>query len=126
MRATACTLAPRGSPLRLEHVDESFRQHPHGGKFIAGGSARDSERDDPAERTARSLSEGGTSIGLQNLQESAFAAFAASARQLSPRLPSRSSRFGVSKRERRLVDQNSASWNPLIGWLRNTEALSAA
>ena len=26
----------------------------------------------------------------------------------------------------RMVDQNSASWNPLIGWLRSVEALRSA
>jgi hypothetical protein len=38
-------------------------------------------------------------------------------------LPSRSSRFGVSSRERRMVDQNSASWNPLISWLWQIDRL---
>jgi hypothetical protein len=28
--------------------------------------------------------------------------------------------------ERRLVDQNNASWNPLTSWLRNIEALRIA
>jgi hypothetical protein len=34
--------------------------------------------------------------------------------------------LGVSSRERRLVDQNSASWNPMISWLRSVEALRKA
>ena len=28
--------------------------------------------------------------------------------------------------ERRLVDQNSASWNPLISWLRRIDEISRA
>jgi hypothetical protein len=28
--------------------------------------------------------------------------------------------------ERRLVDQNSASWNPLVSWLRQVQTLMAA
>jgi hypothetical protein len=32
----------------------------------------------------------------------------------------------VDKRERRLVDQNSASWNRLASWLHRVEALRAA
>ena len=38
-------------------------------------------------------------------------------------LPSRSSRVGVSSRERRMVDLNSGSWNRLVGWLRNIDAV---
>jgi hypothetical protein len=32
--------------------------------------------------------------------------------------------FGINRLE--MVDQNSASWNPLIGWLRSVEALRSA
>jgi hypothetical protein len=35
--------------------------------------------------------------------------------------PSRSSRFGVSSRERRLVAQIFTSWNPLTSWLGQVE-----
>jgi len=54
---------------------------------------------------------------------------AASARHPSPAggwlgLPSRSSRFGASSRERRMVDQNSASWNRAVLWMRQLESLS--
>ena len=49
-----------------------------------------------------------------------------SARHPSRGLPSRSSRCAVSSRERRMVDQNSASWNRLTSWLRRVEALRAA
>jgi hypothetical protein len=44
--------------------------------------------------------------------------FGATARHPFAWLASRSSRFGVSSRERRMVDQNSASWNQLSSWLR--------
>lgn len=37
-----------------------------------------------------------------------------------------SSRFGVSSRERRMVDQIFASWNLLIRWLRRIEGLIKA
>jgi hypothetical protein len=48
---------------------------------------------------------------------------AATARQPSHGSPSRSSRFGVSPRERRLVDQNSASWNQVAVLLSRIDAL---
>ena len=41
-------------------------------------------------------------------------------------LPSRSSRFGVSSRERRMVDLTFASWNQIDDLLRRLEALRSA
>ena len=32
--------------------------------------------------------------------------------------------YGVSSRERRLVDRNSASWNRVVLWMRQLETLS--
>jgi len=39
---------------------------------------------------------------------------------------SRSSRYGAVSRERRLVDQNIASWNQLLPWLRRLDFLRGA
>jgi hypothetical protein len=52
--------------------------------------------------------------------------FAASARHPSHGSPSRSSRFGVRSRERRMVDLIFSSSNRLIGWLRSVDALKSA
>jgi hypothetical protein len=37
--------------------------------------------------------------------------------------PSRSSRFGVSRRERRMLDQTISSWNQVTSWLAQIESL---
>ena len=37
--------------------------------------------------------------------------------------PSRSPRFGISSRERRMVDLNSVSWNPPLTWLCQLDAV---
>jgi hypothetical protein len=43
--------------------------------------------------------------------------YAATARHPARGWPSRSSRFGGSSRERRMVDQNRANWNRVVRWL---------
>jgi hypothetical protein len=52
--------------------------------------------------------------------------FAATARHPSRGLPSRSSRFGRYKRERRMVAQIFPRWNRVEDWLKEAEGYSRA